>query len=196
MARSWLTHDAMIVSLLPMPRFLKPSCTSPRHMACVCMVVLACWGNAVTAWSAPSIRGEHRHPSGSDADLVMRAMNFIGVPYVRGGNSVDDGFDCSGFTRYLFEHSLGLVLPRRADEQARMAGLAAVPRNQLQPGDLVFFNTMQRKYSHVGVYIGDNKFVHAPRTGANVRVDNMDGHYWRQRYDGARRADGRVPTRN
>jgi cell wall-associated NlpC family hydrolase len=97
-------------------------------------------------------------------DMVLSAMNFLGVPYRRGGNT-PTGFDCSGFTRHVFERSLGLVLPRRADQQARNAGLLNVQRDELKPGDLVFFNTMRRAFSHVGIYVGDGKFIHAPRTG-------------------------------
>ena len=122
-------------------------------------------------------------------DLVMTAMNFLGVPYRRGGNSAEEGFDCSGFTRYIFEHSVGLVLPRRADEQATTAGLAKVERDDLKPGDLVFFNTLRRTFSHVGIYVGDGKFIHAPRTGAKVRVEDMRIAYWAQRFTGARRAE-------
>ena len=91
-------------------------------------------------------------------------MNFIGVRYRRGGTSAETGFDCSGFTRHVFEMSLGLVLPRRADEQAAMPGLVKVAARAIcKPGDLVFFNTMRRTFSHVGIYIGDNRFVHAPQ---------------------------------
>jgi cell wall-associated NlpC family hydrolase len=123
------------------------------------------------------------------SDLVMTAMNFLGVPYRLGGNSADAGFDCSGFTRHIFENSLGLVLPRRADEQARAQGLLAIGRNELRPGDLVFFNTMRRTFSHVGIYLGDGKFIHAPRTGSEVRIEDMGSSYWSRRFTGARRAD-------
>jgi cell wall-associated NlpC family hydrolase len=122
------------------------------------------------------------------ADMVLTAMNFLGVPYRRGGQS-DDGFDCSGFTRQVFETSLGLVLPRRADEQAKAPGLVAILRDQLQPGDLVFFNTLRRTFSHVGIYIGDGKFIHAPRPGGEVRVEDMRFVYWAKRFTGARRAE-------
>ena len=121
------------------------------------------------------------------SDLVMSAMNFLGVPYRLGGNTNDTGFDCSGFTRHIFESSIGLVLPRRADEQATTAGLMSIRRDQLKPGDLVFFNTMRRTFSHVGIYLGDNHFLHAPRTGAEVRVESMEDSYWVKRYNGARR---------
>ena len=121
------------------------------------------------------------------SDLVLSAMNFLGVRYRRGGDSAEAGFDCSGFTRHVFEHSLGLVLPRRADQQAQQAGLRPVPRHELEPGDLVFFNTLRRAFSHVGIYVGDGRFVHAPRTGAAVRLESMRGAYWSSRFNGARR---------
>jgi cell wall-associated NlpC family hydrolase len=125
----------------------------------------------------------------SASDLVISAMNFLGVPYRRGGSSPEQGFDCSGFTRHIFERTLGLALPHRADQQAHDPGLARVARDELRPGDLVFFNTMRRAFSHVGIYIGDGKFIHAPRTGAQVRVENMQAAYWSRRFNGARRAD-------
>jgi cell wall-associated NlpC family hydrolase len=123
------------------------------------------------------------------SDLVMQAMNFLGVPYRRGGNSAEQGFDCSGFTRFVFENSLGLVLPRRADQQAKSAGLLDVKREELKPGDLVFFNTMRRAFSHVGIYVGEGKFIHAPHTGSEVRVEDMRQAYWSKRFNGARRAE-------
>lgn len=122
------------------------------------------------------------------SELVLGAMGFLGVPYRRGGSSAEGGFDCSGFTRHVFEHSVGLLLPRRADEQARHAALRAVRRDELRPGDLVFFNTLRRAFSHVGIYVGDGKFIHAPRAGAEVRIEDMRAAYWQRRFDGARRA--------
>ena len=123
------------------------------------------------------------------SDLVMQAMNFLGVPYRRGGSSEETGFDCSGFTRHIFENSIGLALPRRADEQAQAAGLANIKRQELKPGDLVFFNTMKRTFSHVGIYVGDDKFIHSPRVGGEVRIEDMRQSYWARRFTGARRAD-------
>jgi len=122
-------------------------------------------------------------------DMVLTALNFVGVRYRRGGDSEESGFDCSGFTRFVVGNSLGLVLPRRADEQASAPGLVEVKREDLQPGDLVFFNTLKRTFSHVGIYIGENRFVHAPKPGAEVRTEDMGYAYWRQRFTGARRAD-------
>jgi cell wall-associated NlpC family hydrolase len=122
------------------------------------------------------------------SDLVLSAMNFLGVRYKMGGTSVENGFDCSGFTRHIFEMSVGLVLPRRADEQARSSSLLSINKDDLKPGDLVFFNTMRATFSHVGIYVGDGKFVHAPRTGSAIRVDDMREAYWAKRFTGARRA--------
>jgi len=121
------------------------------------------------------------------ADMVIAAMNFVGVPYRRGGSNSETGFDCSGFTRHIFEISLGLVLPRRADEQAGARGLVNVASGDLRPGDLVFFNTMKRAFSHVGIYVGEGRFIHSPRSGSEVRIEDMRVAYWAHRYDGARR---------
>jgi len=123
------------------------------------------------------------------SDLVLTAMNFLGVPYRRGGNSSEEGFDCSGFTRHIFENSLGLVLPRRADEQAHAAGVTPIGREELRPGDLVFFNTLKRTFSHVGIYVGDGKFIHSPRAGGEVRIEDMRIAYWQHRFTGARRVE-------
>ncbi len=125
------------------------------------------------------------------SDLVGTAMGFLGVPYRRGGNSAESGFDCSGFVRTVYSQTVGLVLPRRANEQA--AATDTIEKRDLQPGDLVFFNTMRRAFSHVGIYVGDGKFVHAPRSGAKVRVEDMDSSYWKRRFDGARRVETDTP---
>lgn len=120
--------------------------------------------------------------------LIDSAMNFLGVRYRLGGNSAETGFDCSGFTRYIFENSIGRVLPRRADEQANAPELAKVDPKDLKPGDLVFFDTMRRTFSHVGIYLGDGKFIHAPHTGASVRIEDINISYWARHFTGARRA--------
>ena len=142
--------------------------------------------------SATSLPGESAFVSrlrDRASDMVLTAMNFLGVPYRRGGNSAEQGFDCSGFTRHVFESSLGLLLPRRADEQATTVGLLNIKRNELKPGDLVFFNTLRRTFSHVGIYVGEGHFIHAPRPGGEVRVEDMGAAYWSTRFTGARRAD-------
>lgn len=122
------------------------------------------------------------------SDLVVTAMGFLGVPYRRGGNSAETGFDCSGFVRAMYESTVGLVLPRLAKEQA--AATEKIDKKDLQPGDLVFFNTMRHAFSHVGIYVGDGKFIHAPKPGAQVRVEDMGVAYWKRRFDGARRVLG------
>jgi cell wall-associated NlpC family hydrolase len=149
---------------------------------------------ALAASAADSSKALVRRMHDRASEMVITAMNFLGVPYRRGGNTPDEGFDCSGFTRHIFEHSLGLVLPRRADQQARDEQLRQVKKTELEPGDLVFFNTMRRAFSHVGIYVGDGKFIHAPRTGAEVRVEDMGASYWSRRFNGARRAPLPDPT--
>ena len=123
--------------------------------------------------------------AGRAGDLVVNAMGFLGVPYKRGGNSAETGFDCSGFVRAIYQQTVGLVLPRRADQQA--ASTQVIDKKELQPGDLVFFNSMRRTFSHVGIYVGDGKFIHSPRSGSEVRVEDMRQSYWQRRFDGARR---------
>ena len=122
------------------------------------------------------------------AALITAARGLMGVPYVHGGNSADEGFDCSGFTRHVFQHTLGMALPRSSREQAAAPGLMPVGREQLRPGDLVFFNTVSSAFSHVGIYLGNNKFIHAPRTGGQIRIEDLSVGYWTQRFDGGRRA--------
>ena len=122
------------------------------------------------------------------AEAVVAALAFLDLPYVRGGTSAESGFDCSGFTRYVFKHTVGLLLPRSAEQQAQTGSLQPVAADELKPGDLVFFNTLRKAFSHVGIYVGDGRFVHSPRVGAVVRVENMRQTYWATRFDGARRA--------
>jgi cell wall-associated NlpC family hydrolase len=122
------------------------------------------------------------------SDLVLLAMNFLGVLYKHGGNNAEQGFDCSGFTRHVFQNSLGLVLPRRSEQQAHHGALQSVKSEDLRPGDLVFFNTQMRAFSHVGIYVGEGHFIHSPRVGGEVRIEDMRLTYWAQRFDGARRA--------
>ena len=119
------------------------------------------------------------------SDLVVGAMGFLGVPYRRGGNSAESGFDCSGFVKAMYEQTIGLVLPRSAAQQA--AATQTIDKSELKPGDLVFFNTMRHAFSHVGIYVGNGKFIHSPKPGAEVRVEDMGLAYWARRYDGARR---------
>jgi len=115
--------------------------------------------------------------------LVQTALACRGIRYSRGGTS-RGGFDCSGFTRYVFA-KYGVSLPHSSAAQARMG--TPVPRSELRPGDLVFFQTNRRGISHVGIYIGDNRFVHAATHGRGVTVDSLHSSYYASRYRGARR---------
>lgn len=127
------------------------------------------------------------------AEAVLAAMSFLGVNYRYGRGSYSDGFDCSGFTKYIFDIALGIKLPRSAHEQANLDALQVIDRNNLQPGDLVFFNTMRQAFSHVGIYMGGNRFIHAPRKGSHVRIEDMGQAYWTSRFNGARRIEQDVP---
>ena len=121
------------------------------------------------------------------AELVLRTLSLLGVNYRFGGNSPETGLDCSGLVRHVFREAVGLVLPRRAEEISNRG--ERIEPTQLKPGDLVFFNTLRRAFSHVGVYIGNNQFVHAPSSGGSVRIERMDQAYWSRRFDGARRIE-------
>ncbi|MCG5261141.1 peptidoglycan endopeptidase [Cupriavidus gilardii] len=140
-----------------------------------------------------SMMNSTSHVANKAGDLVMNALGLIGVRYRFGGNTPESGLDCSGFVRYVFNDTFGFMLPRRSVEISRVG--TNVAAHELRPGDLVFFNTMRHAFSHVGIYIGDNKFVHAPSTGSKIRVDDMRSAYWVTRYNGARRIDD-MPERD
>ena len=125
-------------------------------------------------------------------DVIRNAMGALGVPYRRGGTSAETGFDCSGFVRSMYQQTVGLMLPRTAAEQA--AATASIDKTDLRPGDLVFFNTLRRAYSHVGIYLGEGKFIHSPRAGSQVRVESMNISYWQNRFNGARRVLASAPA--
>lgn len=118
-------------------------------------------------------------------DLLLQAMSLIGVAYRFGGSNPESGLDCSGFIQYVFKKSLRVNLPRTAAGMAQVG--REIERDELKAGDLVFFNTRGFRYSHVGMYLGNNKFIHAPRTGKSIEVVNMTQSYWATRYNGARR---------
>jgi len=124
---------------------------------------------------------------GKASELVIQAMGLLGVPYKRGGTSEEKGFDCSGFVQAMYQKTLGLVLPHNAKAQA--AATEKIDKTELQPGDLVFFNTLRRAFSHVGIYIGEGKFIHSPRAGGEVRIEDMRESYWVKRFNGARRVN-------
>jgi len=119
-------------------------------------------------------------------ELMLHALSLVGIRYRYGGDSPATGFDCSGFVRYVF-NQLGTLLPRSASDISRHG--RDIDRGELQPGDLVFFNTLRRPFSHVGIYLGDQRFIHAPSRGGRIEIVNMAEGYWERRYNGARRVD-------
>ncbi|HEY0845991.1 MAG TPA: C40 family peptidase [Noviherbaspirillum sp.] len=121
------------------------------------------------------------------SELVVRALGMIGIRYKYGGTEPESGVDCSGLVRYLFKEVWGTDLPRTSEEMSRLG--QHVDARELQPGDLVFYNTLRRSFSHVGIYLGENRFIHAPSGGGQVRIESMDVNYWKKRFNGARRVN-------
>lgn len=121
----------------------------------------------------------------SAQELILKGLEMVGVNYRRGGTNPDAGLDCSGFVQLVFKEAVGLVLPRTSREMSEVGD--RVDTTELKPGDLVFFNTMRRAFSHVGIYLGEGRFLHSPRPGGEVRVEDMRSSYWTKRYNGARR---------
>ncbi len=127
-------------------------------------------------------------------DLAVYALSLDGTPYKYGGTSPESGFDCSGFVGHVFKQSLGKTLPRSSEEISRIG--TKLELDELRPGDLVFYNTLKRRYSHMGIYLGEGKFIHSPSSGKSVTVVNMSDSYYRKRYNGARRIDLSNSTAN
>jgi cell wall-associated NlpC family hydrolase len=150
------------------------------------LLMLLCSACATTHRKAP-IASQKSEGFSSEAmnDLTIYAISLAETPYRYGGNSPESGFDCSGFVRHVFLKSLGVQLPRTSLEMSRVG--EPLQEEQLRPGDLVFFNTQQQPFSHVGIYVGEDRFVHAPKSGKAIAIVNMRENYWRIRYDGARR---------
>lgn len=119
------------------------------------------------------------------AEALLQTLLALGVDYRYGGRSPESGFDCSGLVAHVFREAYGIELPHNAHAQSKFG--ARVSLSELRAGDLVFYNTLNRPFSHVGIYLGDGRFVHAPKTGAQVRVESIRGRYWMRRFDGARR---------
>lgn len=119
------------------------------------------------------------------SDMLKYALSLVGVNYKYGGKSPETGLDCSGFVRHVYQQAAGLLLPHNARAISMFGQKIAI--SELQPGDLVFYNTMRHTFSHVGIYLGENKFVHASVTGRGVEVVDMNENYWVKRFNGARR---------
>jgi len=126
-------------------------------------------------------------PSAERSEALLLALMALGVDYRSGGRSAATGFDCSGLVAHIYEEAYGIRLPRTVSAQSE-TGLS-VGAKDLEPGDLVFYDTLGRPYSHVGIYVGDGKFVHAPKSGSTVRVESLKSVYWTKRFNGARRIE-------
>jgi cell wall-associated NlpC family hydrolase len=157
-------------------------------------VVLSENAEGITLYSAEET-SDQTAPSSWQAktqEVLINALSLTGIKYKYGGSNPDTGFDCSGFVRYVFSQAANLTLPPTARAISQIG--KTVKKDELQPGDLVFFNTLKSAFSHVGIYVGDNKFVHAPRAGGAVRVESMQTSYWASRYNGAQRLDNEANT--
>jgi cell wall-associated NlpC family hydrolase len=119
------------------------------------------------------------------SSVALQALAHLGTPYRVGGLSPQTGFDCSGLVAYVYREGAGLALPRNTFDLSVLG--QPVERGSLRPGDLVFYNTQRREYSHVGIYLGEDRFIHAPSSGGEVRVESLRADYWVRRYNGARR---------
>lgn len=134
--------------------------------------------------NTPSVRIAELDHATASSELMLQSMSLIGTPYRFGGSSRDTGFDCSGMVQYVYQTALGVSLPRTARD---MAGAGrSIPKNQLKVGDLVFFNTNGKKFSHVGLYIGENRFIHSPSKNKTIRINYLSDKYYAQRFTGAR----------
>ncbi|OFJ76350.1 hypothetical protein HMPREF2844_08505 [Neisseria sp. HMSC072F04] len=148
--------------------------------------------HSIPSASAAPVRASRS--SDSADELIGSAMGLLGVAYRYGGTSASTGFDCSGFMQHIFRRSMGLNLPRTSAEQAKMG--VGISRGELQPGDMVFFRTMGRgRISHVGLYIGNDRFIHAPRTGKRIEITSLSNKYWNAKYAFARRVKKNDPSR-
>ena len=146
-------------------------------------------GEAMDAVSAPSAKASST-PAGyfeRAQELVIQALALIGVNYKWGGKTPDEGLDCSGLVSHVFQEAAGVMLPRNSQAMSKVSN--KTDKTELEPRDLVFFNTLRRPFSHVGIYIGDQRFVHAPSRGREVEVVFMGDRYWQKRYNGARRVN-------
>lgn len=146
---------------------------------------------SLTAVAATSVRSVASTALNSAQDLASAALDLIGIRYKWGGNTPATGLDCSGLVRYVFQQVTGVTLPRTAKDMSQLGEQVDIAG--LQPGDLVFFNTRRFAFSHVGIYLGDNRFVHAPRRGREVEIATLDSSFWQKRFNGARRMAGVLP---
>jgi cell wall-associated NlpC family hydrolase len=160
------------------------------YLAWFCIVLLSACSSApkTVSSSTPATQttyGAAANAASGKPEVVMYALGLHGTHYQWGGNTPQSGFDCSGFVRHVYKESAGMLLPRSSFEMSQAGNI--VDGAELQPGDLVFFNTLQRAFSHVGIYVGDNRFIHSPSAGKSVQISQMGDSYWKRRFEGARR---------
>ena len=123
--------------------------------------------------------------SSKASNLIATAKNFIGLPYRFGGTSPTSGFDCSGFMQYVYKQTYNISLPRTSGDMSRVG--EKVSRDSLQPGDMVFFSHSGGRISHVGMYIGEGRFIHSPSTGKSISITALNSGYWADKFVTARR---------
>ena len=178
------------------------SSTNVRSVrAALASLLAACclWSHGVGAQSAAPAKSLALSAKAAAAnvwhgaqDVAIYALGLIGVDYRFGGESPEGGLDCSGLVRYVFQQVTGVTLPRTSKELSRIGSQVAL--TELQPGDLVFFNTRRFQFSHVGIYLGDSRFIHAPSTGSEVEIAQLSEGYWQKHFNGARRLVGVLPA--
>lgn len=167
----------------------------PEHITSALPVTTDNEATPATAVAAnPSTLSKISSFTNHASQLAMQAVSMLGIHYKYGGNSPENGLDCSGLVRYVYKETLGKDLPRTAAEISHVG--EHVDPHDLRPGDLVFYNTLRRGFSHVGIYLGDNKFIHSPSAGGQVRIESMDLSYWKKRFNGARRIDDQGSTQD
>ena len=144
--------------------------------------------NTLTEKAVTAEQAETHHAWPERArEVLVSALSLTGINYKYGGTSPETGFDCSGFVRYVYQQATNLSLPHGAKAISQLG--KSVSKSDLQPGDLVFFNTLKSTFSHVGIYVGNNRFIHSPSSGGGVRVDDMQTSYWSKRFNGAQRIE-------
>lgn len=174
---------------------------SYRHLRVLVVAILVTTAAPTTVHAQPRSLAEQAKEKVTHAagrvihgahDLAMYALGLIGVDYRWGGEDPESGLDCSGLVRHVFQQVTGVTLPRTAKEMSRLGD--TVTKHQLQPGDLVFFNTRRFAFSHVGIYLGDDRFIHAPRKGRDVEIADFGNRYWQDKFNGARRLASTLPA--
>ena len=177
-------------------RLYKPSQTLAESRLFLCAILAFVSVSCAAVEPAPDVISEAPVENSMAADetwsehareVLMSALSLTGVKYKFGGNSPETGFDCSGFVRYVFNQAASLTLPHSALAISQLG--KSIPKSELAPGDLVFFKTVKNAISHVGIYMGNNRFIHSPSAGGNVRVESMQEGYWAKRYSGAQRLE-------